>query len=75
MHESDSDPRLHYTVDVYQLDGSNIYAPIGCLHVYSATQLLAFKPRSKAVTVSSIIEATELRRLIFVGQAYQAATA
>ncbi|KAG8824242.1 hypothetical protein FRB91_001670 [Serendipita sp. 411] len=48
-HTSRADLREHITVDVYSRDANNIDEPIGCLHVYSDTQLRVFRARSKAL--------------------------
>lgn len=52
LHRSQSDDKLHWTVDVYQKDENELDKPVGCVHVYDDYTLRAFeKPRTKAKQV------------------------
>lgn len=56
LHQSATDNREHYTVDVYAKNTEyNIDQPIGCIHVYSGTSdpvSVYTNARAKALEVS-----------------------
>ena len=48
LHTSRSDPKPHYTIDAYGVDGDGNDKPIGCIHVYENSSLFPYnKPRAR----------------------------